>query len=163
MVRITACPQDRDSCLGSTTCQHSLCCPRACRDRLLLRKLTRIAAFSPTPRAVPFRRSFPTERAHTLLKLPYKLKSLLELVLQQATSFRFLARTAWSIPIVRAWTSTAFLKIRWIWRARSASTGDDQARPRTLLTKKKKPAGFYSSRLFYNPAASYFPTASRQQ
>jgi hypothetical protein len=37
------------------------------------------------------------------------------LVLQQATSFRFLARTAWSIPIVRAWTSTAFLKIRWIW------------------------------------------------
>ena len=31
------------------------------------------------------------------------------------------------------------------------------------ITEKKKPAGFYSSRLFYNPAASYFPTASRQQ
>ena len=28
--------------------------------------------------------------------------------------------------LLRAWTSTAFLRIRWIWCARSASTGDHQ-------------------------------------
>jgi hypothetical protein len=33
----------------------------------------------------------------------------------------------WIDLLLRAWTSTAFLKIRWIWCARSASKGDQPA------------------------------------
>src|SRR6188508_3318006 len=52
----------------------------------------------------------------------------------------------WIDLLLRAWTSTAFLKMRWIWCARSASKGDQPARtPSSCGAKQRQSHAVYPS------------------